>query len=61
MYIFFWGGHFPNDSAGKESTCNAEDTGDFGLISGWGRYSGGGNGNAPQYSCLKNLWTEEPG
>ena len=26
---------FPNGSAGKESTCNAGDTGDSGLIPGW--------------------------
>ena len=37
-YIYFG---FLNDSAGEESICNAEDTGDFGLISGSGRSSGG--------------------
>ena len=35
----------------KESTCNAGDTG---LISGSGKFPGGGNGNPLQYSCLKN-------
>ena len=35
----------------KKSACNA---GDLGLISGWGRSPGGGNGNAFQYSCLEN-------
>ena len=35
----------------KESTCNA---GDLGSIPGLGRYPGEGNGNPPQYSCLKN-------
>ena len=49
---------FPCDSAGKESACNA---GDSGLIPGLGRSPGEGNGNPLQYSCLENLWTEEPG
>ena len=34
---------------GKESTCNAEDTGS---IPGFGRSPGGGHGNPLQYSCL---------
>ena len=38
-------------SAGKESTCNAED---LGLIPGLGKYLGEGNGNPLQYSCLEN-------
>ena len=42
---------FPGGSAGKESTGNA---GDLGLISGLGRSPGGGHGNPPQCSCLKN-------
>ena len=33
---------FPNGTAGKESACNAGDTGDTGLISGSGRSHGGG-------------------
>ena len=44
----------PDDSAGKESTCNAGDTGDLGLIPGLGRSPEGGNGNPFQYSCLMN-------
>ena len=28
---------FPGGSVGKESACNAGDTGDAGLIPGWGR------------------------
>jgi len=36
MYIYDW--HFPDSSAGKESTCNA---GDLGLIPGLGRSPGG--------------------
>ena len=38
----------------KESTCNAGDTGDMGLIPGSGRSLGGGNDNPLQYSCLEN-------
>ena len=53
---------FPAGSAGKESACNAGDTGDTGSIPGSGRLPGGGNSNPLQYSCLKNiLSTEEPG
>ena len=40
---------------GKESACNAGDTGDAGLITGSGRSPGGENGNLLQYSCLKNF------
>ena len=45
--------HFglPRWLSGKESTCNAGDTG---LIPGSGRSPGGGNGNSLQYSCLEN-------
>ena len=35
----------------KASACSA---GDPGLIPGWGRYPGEGNGNPLQYSCLEN-------
>ena len=45
---------FPGGSAGKESTCNAGNTGDVGSIPGSGRSPGGGNGNPLQYSCLEN-------
>ena len=38
---------------GKESTCNAGDMGEVGLIPGLGRSHGGGNSNSLQYSCLK--------
>ena len=43
---------FPGDSDGKESACNA---GDSGLIPGSGRSPGEGHGNPLQYSCLENL------
>ena len=39
---------------GKESACNAGDKRDTGLIPGWGRCPGQGNGNPLQYSCLEN-------
>ena len=45
---------FPDSSEGKESACNAGDTGDEGSIPGSGRSPGGGNGNPPQHSCLEN-------
>ena len=38
----------------KESTCNAGDAEDSGLIPGSGRSPGGGHGNPFQYSCLEN-------
>ena len=38
-------------SDGKVSACNA---GDLGSIPGSGRFSGEGNGNSLQYSCLEN-------
>ena len=38
----------------KESTCNAGDEGDVGLIPGLGRSPGGGHGNSLQDSCLEN-------
>ena len=44
----------PQWLSGKESACNAGDTGDAGSISGLRRSPGGGNGNQLQYSCLEN-------
>ena len=41
---------FPGGSDGKESVCNAVDPG---LVPGWGRSPGEGNGYSLQYSCLK--------
>ena len=38
----------------KESICSAGDTGDVHLIPGSGGSPGTGNGNALQYSYLKN-------
>ena len=42
---------FPGGSDGKVSAYNA---GDLGLIPGWGRSPGEGNGTPLQYSCLEN-------
>ena len=42
---------FPGGSDGKASAYNE---GDQGLIPGWGRSPGEGNGNPLQYSCLEN-------
>ena len=38
----------------KNSPANAGDIGDVGLIPGWGKSPGEGNGNPLQYSCLVN-------
>ena len=46
MFLGFGGG-----SDSKEYACNV---GDLGLIPGLGRFSGGGQGNPLQYSCLQN-------
>ena len=42
---------FPGGSDGKASAYNL---GDLGLIPGFGRSSGEGNGNPLRYSCLEN-------
>ena len=47
---------FPGGSDDKASACNA---GDLGLIPGWGRSPGEGNGNLLQYSCLENSMDRE--
>ena len=38
----------------KNLSANAGDAGNVGLIPGWGRSTGVGNGNPLQYSCLEN-------
>jgi len=43
---------FPGSSDDKQSACNA---GDPGLIPGWRRSPGEGNGNPLQYSYLENF------
>ena len=44
----------PQWLSGKESACNAGDTGVICSIPGSGRSPGGGNGNPLQCSCLEN-------
>ena len=46
---------FPDGSAGKESVCNAEDTGDTGSIPGLGRSLDKEMATHSSISCLKNL------
>ena len=50
MYIYMY--DLPGSLVGKGSAWNA---GNPGLIPGWGRSPGEGNGNPLQYSCLENL------
>ena len=52
LLISVSGAAFPGGSDGKASVYNV---GDLGLIPGWGRFPGWGNGNPLQYSCLENL------
>ena len=47
---------FPDDSDGKESTCNA---GDLSSVPGLGRPPGRGHGNPFKYSCLENPMDRE--
>ena len=46
-----WARGFSGGSMVKNSLANV---GDMGLIPGWGRSPGEGNGNPLQYSCLEN-------
>ena len=43
----------PRGSAVKNLPANAGDSGDVGLIPGFVRFPGEGNGNPCQYSCLE--------
>ena len=51
---------FLGGSVGKESACNAADTGRHKFYLGLGRFPGGGHGSPLQYSCLENPMGEEP-
>ena len=53
MHLIYIAG-LPGWLSGKESACQAGDTGDTGSIPGLGRSAGGGNGNALQYFRLEN-------
>ena len=52
---------FPGGSVGKESACNAGDTGDAGLIPGWGRSPGKGMATHPSILAWRIPETGEPG
>ena len=54
--VYGWG--FPGHSNGKESACNV---GNPGLIPGWGRSSGEGNGKPLQCSCLEKSMDRRAG
>ena len=43
----------------KNPPANAGEVRDAGSIPGSGRYSGGGHGKPPQYSCLENPMDRE--
>ena len=51
----------PNGSAGKESTCNAGDVGDVGLIPGSGKSPREGNATHSSILAWRISWTEESG
>ena len=44
----------PDDAVVKNLPAKAGAAGDMGLIPGWGKSLGGGNGNLLQYSCRDN-------
>ena len=46
--------HSPLSPCGSDSKASALNAGDLGSIPGSGRFSGEGNGNPLQYSCLEN-------
>ena len=51
---------FPDGSVVKNlPTCKAGAARDIGLIPGWGRSPGAGNGNPLQYSCLGKFTDRE--
>ena len=54
-----WG--FPGGPVVKNPPADEGDAGDKGSVPGLGRSPGEGNGSPPQYSCLGNPMTEEPG
>ena len=56
--MWYCNGGFRAGSAVKNPPANAGDTG---LIPGWGRPPGGGNGNPLQILSWRIPWTQEPG
>ena len=62
FFFFFYVTYgFPGGKIVNNPPAIAGDTGNLGLIPGWGKSPGGRHGNPSQYSCLENPWTEEPG
>ena len=51
-----WCSGFPGGTVVKNPPANAGNTRDEGLIPGWERSHGGGNGNPLQYSCQEWAW-----
>ena len=49
-----WYKYILADPGGSEDKASARNAGDLGLIPGWGRSPGEGNGNPLQFSCLEN-------
>ena len=54
MTCFLNGASQVAQCSGKESTCNAGETGDASSLLGLRRSPGGGHGSPLQYSCLEN-------
>ena len=54
QYILGWHILYHDFPGGSDGKASAYNVGDSGLIPGWGRSSGEGNGNALQCSCLQN-------
>ena len=52
-------GGFPGGAGVKNLPAIAGNIRDMGLIPGWGRSLGQGNGNPLQYSCLENPMDRE--
>ena len=52
---------FPWWLSGKESACNAGDSGDMSSFPGLGRYPGGQNATHPSILGWRIPWTEKPG
>ena len=52
---------FPSGTSGRDSACNAGDTGNAGSIPELERSPGGGRGNPLHYSYLENPWRKEAG
>ena len=59
-YFFFSCFLLPNGPVGKDSGCNAGDTGDAGVIPESGRSPGRGNDNHSSILAWKIPWMEEP-